>query len=199
MESQVCLIRWGTPKETYIDWYDYLLKQDYSPEKQNFVKWSDILDKITNFEILDMPRPNKWFADFLSRKIIFEKMIPYFKENIIFIWHSLGWSFLLKYLSEFDNCNLKNKAKKIILVAPALDKTPLEEIGTFRPNLEKIKLLNDYSQKIHIFASKDDEIVPFKQINMLKQVLPDANYHIFSDKGHFLTENFPELIKELKN
>ena len=199
MKSQICLIRWWTPKETYLDWYDYLLKQNYSPEKEEFKKWSDLLVKDNSLEVLEMPRPNKWFADFLSRKIIFEKMVPYFKKNIIFIWHSLWGSFLLKYLSEFDIYNLKEKASKIILIAPALDKTPLEEIWTFKPDLEKLKNLESCSNKIHIFASKDDIIVPFEQVKTLQNVLPGVNYYFFKDKWHFLIEDFPELERLIKN
>lgn len=197
MKKQIGLIKGWTPKETYLDWYDYLLKQEYSPEKDKTKKWSDILQNNENFEVLYMPRPNKWFADFLSRKIIFEKMIPYFNKNIVFIWHSLGGSFLLKYLSEFDICNLKDKSEKIILIAPAIDKTPFEEIWTFKPDLEKIKSLENYSKKIHIFASEDDMIVPFEQIKTLQSSLPNANYHFFKARWHFLMENFPELIDEL--
>lgn len=199
MKSQICLIKWWTPKETYLNWYDYLLKQDYSPEKEDFKKWSDLLVKDNNLEVLELPRPNKWFADFLSRKIIFEKMVPYFKKNIIFIWHSLWGSFLLKYLSEFDIYNLKEKASKIILIAPALDKTPLEEIWTFKPDLEKLKNLESCSNKIHIFASKDDIIVPFEQVKTLQNVLPGVNYYFFKDKWHFLIEDFPELERLIKN
>ena len=54
--------------------------------------------------------------------MMFEKALPYFGEENILIGHSLGGSFLLKYLSEHFLENIS----QVHLVAPATQDTPDE-------------------------------------------------------------------------
>jgi predicted alpha/beta hydrolase family esterase len=58
--------------------------------------------------------------------------------------------------------------------------------------------LKNIQEKITIFFSKDDFVVPFEHIQDYKNVLPNASYNIFEDRGHFLQEDFKELIEEIK-
>jgi predicted alpha/beta hydrolase family esterase len=76
---------------------------------------------------------------------------------------------------------LLKKFKKILLVAPAIDDSDIELLGCFKPDL-KFTNLNKYQNKIVVFASKDDFIVPFKQIKILQEKLPNINYKIFENK-----------------
>ena len=197
MCKQIILLRWWTPKENYKDYYDFLEKYDINPYEEKKLKWSDTLssDLWDNFEVLKIYRPNKDFADYKAWKIIFEKYIPYIKDGAIFVWHSLWGSFFLKYFEE--NPILLEKFKKIILIAPAVDDSELELLGTFKPDLT-FKNLKKYQNKIVVFASKDDFVVPFREIEILKKHLPKATYKIFDDKWHFLQEKFYELYDEIK-
>ena len=194
--QQVILLKWGTPKENYKDYYDFLQKCEINPYEEKTLKWSDTLqeDLWENFEVLKIRRPNPDFADYKARKIIFEKYIPYFKDDFIFVWHSLGWTFFLKYFEE--NPWLLKKLKKAILVAPAIKDSPNELLWSFTPNLNFLNL-KKYENKIVVFASKDDFIVPFEEIEILQKILK-VKYQIFEDKGHFLQEKFNELYKEIK-
>lgn len=197
MTQQVILLRWWTPKENYKDYYDFLEKYEINPYEEKKQKWSDTLQKDLweRFEVLEIIRPNKDFADYKARKIMFEKYIPYIQDWTIFVWHSLWWSFFLKYFE--NNPFLLKKFKKILLVAPAIDDSDIELLGCFKPDL-KFTNLNKYQNKIVVFASKDDFIVPFKQIKILQEKLPNINYKIFENKWHFLQERFDELLTEIK-
>ena len=197
MKQQIVLLRWWSPKENYKDYYDFLEKYEINPYKEKFIKWSDTLakDLWENFEILEIERPNKDFADYKARKIMFEKYIPYIQSGAIFLGHSLGWSFFLKYFNE--NPSLLEKFSKIILVAPATEDSEIELLGTFKPDLE-FNNLKKYQDKIIVFASKDDFIVPYKEIELLQEKLANIDYRIFENKWHFLQEKFDELYEELK-
>lgn len=196
--QQIFFLRWGTPKENYKDFLNFLEKYDINPYKDKKTKWSDNFNKTLwqNFELIEIFRINKDFADFNQRKIIFEKYLPYFKKKSIFIWHSLWWSFFLKYLEE--NYKILDKIKKIILIAPWIYNNKTELLWSFQVNTNFKNLIN-FQEKIEVLWSKDDPIVEFKNIKELKKALPKANFYIFENKWHFLQEKFPELIKIIKH
>ena len=197
MKKQIILLRWWTPKENYKDYYDFLEKYEINPYKEKRIKWSDTLaeDLWEDFEVLEIERPNKDFADYKAWKIMFEKYVPFIQEWAVFIGHSLGWSFSLKYFDK--NPNLLEKFSKVILVAPATEDLEIELLGNFKSDLE-FKTLKNYQTKIVVFASKDDFVVPFKEIELLQENLENINYKIFGNKWHFLQEKFDELIEEVK-
>ncbi len=200
MKKQIILLKGWEAKENFKDFYDFLESQDFNPYEENELKWSDILDRDLweDFEVIKFPRPNSGFADYKAWKIIFEKTIPYLKQNFILLGHSLGATFLVKYLEEDDKYDLKDKVEKIFLVAPAYKDDEKEVLWNFNfskplDNLKKIQ------EKIIIFWSKDDFIVAFSNIKDFKIELPKAKFMIFENRGHFLQEDFNELIKLLKN
>ena len=135
MMQQIILLRGWTPKENYKDYYDFLQNREINPYEEKKLKWSDTLWKKLwdNFEILEIQRPNKNFADYKARKIIFEKYLPYIKQWAIFIGHSLWWSFFLKYMEE--NIDILEKIKKVFLIAPACKDSENEVLWSFKFDL----------------------------------------------------------------
>ncbi len=199
MKKQIILIRGWEAKENYKDFYDFLEKQEFDPYEEKTKRWNRNLWEIlgSNFEVIEIPMPNRHFADYKAWKIIFEKVFPYLKDEVIFIGHSLGWTFLTKYFQEENNNKLLEKIKKIILVAPAFKDDEVEILWNFNFD-QKLNNLLKIQEKIIIFWSKDDFVVPFSDIEDFMKVLPKAEYKIFENKGHFLQENFDELKEELE-
>ena len=81
-----------------------------------------------------------------------------------------------------------------------VDKVDIEETGetvcsfAFEPeNLKNIE-----AEKIFLYHSKDDPVVPFSHAEKFMQYL-DAELLVFEDKGHFQVEEFPELLANIKN
>jgi len=56
-----------------------------------------------------------------------------------------------------------------------------------------------YTDKIFLYQSKDDDIVPFTNVEKYKQDLPNAKLLVFENRGHFNQEEFPELVENLFN
>ncbi len=118
------------------------------------------------------------------------------ESETILIGHSCGGGFLLKWLSENDI-----KVGKVVLVAPWIDpeKETAPEFFDFHidPNtLSKVS-------KLTIMYSLDDYPDVVESVNLIREVLPNADYLEFEDKQHFTykdmgTREFPELLEALE-
>lgn len=218
MKKQIIFI-WGwEAKENYKNFADYLEKFEYNPYEEKRKKWTDFFAKNLweDFEVLRLPMPQKYFADYCEWKVIFEKVFPYLKKEVIFVWHSLWWSFLVKYFNELPLSSghlpqgtlswassihlvpqwgrLTEKIKKIFLLAPAFKDCPQETIWSFNFD-HKLENLQNFSEKITILHSKDDFVVPFSDFLDFKKALPKAEFIEFKDKNHFLDEEFEEFLE----
>lgn len=198
MKQQIVVIHGGTTFDTQEDYLNYLKTQEVSLERLRLLRsWKDSLQEKMgeNFDILAPRMPNGTNARYDEWKIWFERLIPLFDENIVFIGHSLGGVFLAKYLSE----NLiPKKLKAVILVAaPFTDKGTGRSLADFKlpSSLEKF---TEQGGQIYLFQSKDDPEVPFEQVEMYEKSLSSAKTMIFEDRGHFLQESFPEIIELIK-
>lgn len=79
--------------------------------------------------------PNRVYADYAAWKVMFEKLLPYLRDDVIFIGHSLGSCFLFKYLSENK---LSVSIKAFFSVGGAIHDNDLELLGSFTPDIQKI-------------------------------------------------------------
>lgn len=103
----------------------------------------------------------------------------------------------MKYL--YEN-TFPVKIKKTIFIAAALHDTEKERLGTFTLDKNKIPEIAKQTGEIVCYHSRDDELVPFSDFEVMKTYFPDATFREFSDKGHFYTEaELPEIIEDIKN
>jgi len=199
MRQQVVIIHGGETFDTYEEYISALRKSRIQPERLRFKKgWKEtITEKLgENFDVLLPQMPNKTSAHFEEWKIWFEKVIPFIKDDALLIGHSLGGIFLAKYLSE-NNISKKIKAT-IIVSAPFDDEKTGRSLADFKLSSSLTKFA-DQGGKIYLIQSKDDPEVPFENIEKYKKSLPEAETMIFGKRGHFLQEDFPEIIKLIKS
>jgi predicted alpha/beta hydrolase family esterase len=137
---------------------------------------------------------------------MFEKMIPFFNEEISLGASSLGGAFILKYLWENDGILNPESWKKVIinklfLIASAIEDTPHEILWTFSFDLEQVYTrVSRWSQQVYIYHSHDDRVVPFEQWLKLNSFFPEAIFREFYDKWHFYKEAIlPEIIEDIKS
>jgi hypothetical protein len=133
--------------------------------------------------------PNKFNAKYSEWKIIFDKILPLLRNNLILIGHSLGGIFLAKYLSEN---NISKKLKAVILVS-----APFDDVGDFKLSKNLISNLNKY-KKIILIHSINDQIVNYSEVEKYKRALLNVELITFKDKGHFNQESFPEMVDLIK-
>jgi predicted alpha/beta hydrolase family esterase len=109
------------------------------------------------------------------------------------------WSiFLTKYLSENT---FPKKIAQLHLVATVFDEQGLAEwndyLADFVFDPTQLKNLEQQVDKIFLYHSKDDSIVPFSHAEKYKAYLPNANFNIFDDRQHFWWSEFPELLENI--
>ena len=192
MKKQILIIHGGETFDTYDDYIEFLKTgRVFSPVKRK--KWKDdFQDKLgDDFFVLQPEMPCKWNAKYSEWKIWFEKVIPFIEDSVVIIGGSLGGIFIAKYLSE-------NKFPKKIL-ATYLLAAPYD-VRNSDYNLSKdLSFFEEQGGKIYLYQSKDDTIVLPTNVEKYAKALPTAEKVIFEDKGHFIQEEFPELVESIKD
>ncbi len=193
-KTQLIYVHGGMTFSTDTNYEEYLnniiIKLEETPKwNKNF--FDDQLKE--HFDIIRPSMPLKDNAKYKYWKIMFEKYLEVTKENIIIVGFSLGGIFLAKYLSE----NIINKnILGVFLVAPPFGNfDSIEELcGGFELKKD-LSNMKKNCNNIHMFFSKDDDIVPQTHMKDYQKNLPNANYHLMENmNGHFIIEEFKELI-----
>ncbi len=198
MKQQVIFINGGTSKENFRDYYDFLRQTSFDPYETPFKNWNKTLWNFlwSDYEYWRIPIRERSYADYTAWKIMFEKSIPFFRDDIIFISTSQGSTFILKYLIENP---FSLRIKKIFFLAAALHDTQLEKLGTFEFDISKISWLQDMFGQIYIYHSSDDDIVSMSDSEELASYFTKAEFRKFRDKGHFYQlERFVEVEEDIK-
>lgn len=201
MKRQVVHIHGGDVFDTHDDYIRFLKEWvlDFESLRENKIKWPKNLPKDLgeDFEVLLPEMPNKYDAKYAEWKIWLEKLVPYLNDEVILSGHSLGGSFLAKYLSENK---FPKKILALFLVAPAYDSEGTEEsMGDFIMP-EDFSELNSQVSNVFIYQSKDDVVVPFPNLLKFQKQIPGAQIRIFENSGHFNTqESFPELVEDIQS
>jgi len=175
--------------DTYSDYDHYLtdlhsseLRLETSSPSPQWKYWLlDRLNATSGFSAYNITMPNTANAQYGEWKIQFEKISRFLNPQDILVGHSLGGIFLLKYLSE----NPIKLAQVHIVAAPYN--------GCFGFNFQP-ELLIHFAPQLHFYHSTDDFVVPFTDFQQFQQLLPQAQFHEFHDRNHFLTDQIPELL-----
>ncbi len=194
--KQVLIIHGGTSFSSYDAYLAHLknMNMDYERLKSR-ATWKDNLrTRLPDTDLLSPTMPNSSNANYDEWVIYFEKLIGFFSYDIQIIGHSLGAMFLAKYL---QNHQLKQPVKRLILLAGAYDDESTEDLGSFK--VESATNVPHSAHEVHLFHSEDDPVVPFSELAKFQANMPEAITHTFTDRGHFNTESFPELLKLLQN
>ena len=189
--KQLVFIHGGETFNTYEEYLEALRSWTYDSKRDAAKRWRDTLaDGLgSDWEVLLPTMPSKFNAKYIEWKIWFEKVIPYLEDGAILVGHSLGGSFLVKYLSEEQ---LPKKISATFLVATPYDKS-LPEF----PVPDSLAQFEQQAGKMFLYHSEDDFVVPFKELAEFQKALPTASVRTFTDRGHFLQSEFPEIIQDI--
>jgi len=171
------------------------------PSGEAMKKWSDTLaeDLGGGYEVFKPRMPNSNNARYEEWKIWFERHFEYLRDGVILIGWSLGGYFLAKYMIENST---PFKIKALFLLASPFENIPSdlsgEDGGDFAFDTSKVGELTKKANKIYLFHSKDDHVVLYDNVLKFKDELDDAELVSFSNKNHFIIEEFPELLSKIK-
>jgi uncharacterized protein len=198
-KKQVIVIHGGDTFASYDEYLsslrDFLI--DFERYRAGGTNWKRTLGLALGdgYEIISPDMPDKSNAKYAEWKIWFEKFIPYLDPKVIFIGHSLGGIFLAKYLSE--NTLPKTILATFLVAACYDDKNSDYSLADFVLP-EHLDNFSKQSQRIFLYHSSDDRVVPFADLAKYQKALPNATARTFTDRGHFNQETFPELVEDVR-
>ena len=219
-KHQIILIDGGNSYNNDKEALDWMENCDWDimAKLPSWKKWlSDWLSD--HFDIIRPDMPNIMNAKYHEWKIWFEKYFRYISSlpkveqstfdrvisknsqdetsKLILVGHSLGATFLVKYLTE----NLfPRHIDALHLISPVYDDTGLkwESLGTFRFAPQALPHFHDQAKHIHIWSSTDDSVVPYDHSVKFHVNLVGSTLHTLHDRGHFVGQShFIELFTEL--
>lgn len=197
MLTQVFVIHGGDSFGTYEEYLQFL--KDFPIELAPQGKgWKSGLGEVLGdeYEVIQPLMPNKFNARFAEWKIWFEKYVPHLRDGVILVGHSLGGSFLAKYLSEE---RLPIRVAGTFLVAAPYDFNGDPGIGDFALTPASLGLLRAQAGKVFLYHSEDDPVVSIAELAKFQAKLPDAHSRTFSDRHHFIGEEFPEIVDDIRS
>jgi predicted alpha/beta hydrolase family esterase len=152
----------------------------------------------TAYELLYPKMPHESEPDYRNWKTQIGKELSHLKNGAILVGHSLGGSFLLKYLSD---AKVEKSFAGIFLIA-----TPYWGGDGWRyEGYELVTLPKDFPSKlesgtpIFFYHSRDDETVPFAHLALYARKLPEATIHALDDGGHQLKNDLSQVAVDIKS
>ena len=194
--KQVVVIHGGDAFASYNEYLRFLKKERVDPARGGKKGWKSNLATTLGkgYEVLAPHMPNAQNAKYREWVIWFEKHIPFMRDGVILVGHSLGGSFLAKYLAER---HLPKKIRATLLVAPPYDTDGSRKLVEFN-SPKSLKKLEEQGGALYLYMSKDDSIVSFNELAKYQKALPKATARVFKKRGHFLQSSFPELVRDIK-
>lgn len=190
MNKQLVFIHGGETFDTYDHYIDWLkTTSTYDPERYaaRALRWHRQFEVfLPGWAIFRPEMPNEVNAQYYEWEIYFEKVLPYLQDGVVLVGHSLGGTFLLKYLAthEFP------VRSSVHLVAPSF--------GVPRTTFdvqENLSVIPTRVKSCAVHHSIDDLVVPYQESAEGIKHIKGAQLYTYTDRGHFLGETFPELIK----
>lgn len=147
------------------------------------------------YDVILPVMPNKDNARYKEWEIWFEKILSLIDDGAIFIGHSMGGIFLIKYFSEH---HYQKNIKGFFLVASPYEDSEEESLGDF--NFKKdLQIFSKITKNIYLYHSKDDPVVPYVHGEMYARGLPGSIFRVFENRGHFNQEQFPEIVDDIRS
>jgi uncharacterized protein len=198
---QVLALHGGTVYPTRKDFFEALVLKEPTLEDLTRKGWRSNLGMALGegFSVYAPSMPIKEDARYTEWKVWFEKILGLMDDGLILVGHSLGGAFLVKYLAE--NVPAKRISATFLVSAPYADPALMEREGEYLADFlltGNITPLAERAGEIFLYHSEDDAVVPVASVEHFARALPRATVRRFRDRGHFLQEEFPELVADIR-
>lgn len=197
--KQVVFIHGGSAYSSYDAFIEHLRTAEIrNLTAERPLRWSDTLrSELGDFEVFTPSMPNKDNAKYEEWKIWFERHFEFLRDGVILVGWSQGGYFLAKYLIE-NRTPFSIEALFLVAAPFQPDEFGGEDGGDFAFDTTRAGELAGKAASIHILHSEDDFVVPYSHGLSYQKALPEATLASFTDRGHFLRSEFPELISMIK-
>ena len=166
--------------------------------------WKSNLSKElgANYDVLYARMPDSDSPQYMAWAAWFEQMLPLLDPEVVFIGHSLGALFLVKYLSENK---ITNTVRSLHLAAsPYTGPEVHSQLGGRLVDgkwlmASDLGLLADQCNKIYFYHSVDDPAVPYSAAEAYMAKLPHAVLRTYEGRGLLRVELLPGLAEDIKS
>lgn len=189
-KQQILVIHGGDAWNTYAEYLARLREWTYDPYEVRGDGWKKSLNEKLNcvYEVFLPQMPSKYNAKYIEWCIWMEKIEVFLHDEVIIIGHSLGANFVTKYFAQH---RADYSIAQMHLVAGCYG------LGGGFEMPVCMDILNQQCKHIWIYHSRDDQIVPYEHAMCYQRSLPHAQLVTFTDRGHFLQDDFPEIISNI--
>ncbi len=132
--------------------------------------------------------PNAWVPDYAAWQQEFERHPV--NATTLLVGHSCGGGFILRWLSEHTEV----RVARVLLVAPWLDPAREETTDFFDFAIDPT--LSRRTDGVVVFVSDDDHASIHASVAIIMKSLVGTGLREFVGRGHFCTDEFPELLSE---
>ncbi len=193
---QVVVIHGGDAFATYEEYFESLKSFVLEDPCVRTKGWKSLLSEYLGpeYEIIAPRMPNAANAKYAEWKLWFEKHFPFLNDEVALVGHSLGASFLARYLSEET---FPKRIAGTFLVAGPFSVDEGRQLVEFVPP-PSLKKLEAQGGKVFLYHSKDDDVVSFGELAKYQTALPSATVRALDGRGHFIGDEFLELVADLR-
>lgn len=140
----------------------------------------------------EMPEPEQPAYDLWKQKL--EQELLALEGEVLVVGHSLGASVVLKYFSE-QRC--PKAVNGLFLVAPPFWGADHWEVAEYEVTAESYRHLRSI-ERIFLYHSKNDEVVPFTHMGFYAGMLPHAVVRPLDTGGHLFGAGIYALVEDMK-
>ncbi len=155
----------------------------------NWFPWLKAIEEKKGNEVFVPDFPNTEFPEYDAWREHWESIYASkIEKNAVLIGHSLGGSFLLRWLSE-----KQISVAGLILVAPAPDDCGIEEVKTFFTVPWNEEILKKNIVKVTLLGAENDPYIPLEKFEALAKEL-GATFKKCSGGGHLNDKELLEIL-----
>jgi len=197
MKQQIVIIGGGETFDDYskyVHFLQYKMKFNLEARGKN---WKETLQKKlgADYEVIHVRMPSPLNAKYLEWEIYFRKVIPHLRDNVVFVGHSLGALFLVKFMSEHT---LKTKVAGLMLVSAPYNISDDSGFADFVLNEAKFFSFMPETE-IQFYHGKDDRIVKKSNMEDYHRLIPNSKCRLLKEGGHFIFQpTLPFLVPDIK-
>lgn len=197
MKHQILVIHGGMTFATHELYLAFVKSRQVDLDRMRRVDWKEQLQVVLGdgFDVLSPEMPcSRWNAKYDEWKLWFEKVAALLDDEVALVGHSLGGSFLARYLAEN---RLQKKVRGLFLVSAPFRGTPDEPLLDFTPP-DDLSKVGEQAEKIYLYHSADDPVVPIGDVDGFAAAWPQATVRRLDGRGHINQEDFPELVSDIR-
>jgi uncharacterized protein len=142
--------------------------------------------------------PHEDEPDYQRWRPVLAKELSALRGDAILVGHSLGASFLLKYLTEEK---IGTRVAGLFLIA-----TPYWGGDGWRyAGFERVALRDNFVARLppatplFLYHGRDDEVVPFTHLGLYAKKIPRATVRALEGRGHQLNNDLSEVAADIKS